>query len=423
MQLKPVLGQIQLTFYGIGVIVGAGAYTIIGAAAALAGPNLWLCFLAGALVALLTALSYAEMATAFPGAGAEYVYMRLAFPRRPWVSFTVGLIILIGGSATAATVAVAFGGYFKTFIDLPIVLSALALLVACTLFNIWGLHESSWLNIAFTLIEVGGIVLVILAGLTRDDFAAPLAVIDIQPGFMAATALLFFVYLGFEEIANLSEEVRDPGRNMPRAIFWSLGITTCLYVMTALAVLALATPHELAGSEAPLSLAVQKVWPGAGYVLGGIALFAAANTVLITVIATSRLAFSMARDNEIPPLFSRLLPGRGTPWVAALLTLLVAAALTPAGGVELLAGLSSFAALLAFLAVNVGLIVLRYRDPDRLRPFRVPMRIGRLPVLPVAGIATILALLAYFDWRIYVAGLGAFVFGVIALGVRRWLRR
>jgi amino acid transporter len=426
MQLKPVLGTTQLVFYGIGVIVGAGVYSVIGAAAGLAGPSLWLSFIAGAFIALLTALSYAEMTTAFPGAGAEFLYMRLAFPDMKWISFAVGLIILIGGAATAATVAVAFGGYLRIFFPIPVAASAIVLLALCTAFNIWGLRESSWLNITFTLIEVGGIMLVIGAGFTQDaydTFAAPLVTPEIQPGFMAATALLFFVYLGFEEIANLSEEVHDPGRAMPRAIFLSIAITTLLYVLVSLAALALASPAELAASEAPLATAVQKVWPGAGYFLSAIALFATANTALITLVATSRLAFSMARENEIPACIGSISQSRGTPWVGALLSFVMAVGLVFAGGLQLLAGVSSFAALLSFLAVNIGLIALRSSRPDQHRPFKVPFCIGRLPVLPLVAIAGIMVLLGYFERQIYVAGALVFVGGATALALRHFLTR
>ena len=141
MQLKPVLGPIQLIFYGVGVIIGAGVYSVIGTAAGLAQQSLWLSFIIGAIVALLTGFSYAEMTTSFPRAGAEYLYLRRALPKSDWAAFGVGILILMGGAATAATVAVAFGGYLRIFFDIPIWFSALALLVACTAFNIWGLRE------------------------------------------------------------------------------------------------------------------------------------------------------------------------------------------------------------------------------------------------------------------------------------------
>ena len=136
MQLKPVLGPIQLTFYSVGVIVGAGVYSVLGPAAGLAQQGLWISFLVSAGVALLTAISYAEMATSFPAAGAEYVYVRRAWPRADWLAFGVGAIILIGGAATAATVAIAFGGYTRVFVDWPAPATALLLLAGCTALNI-----------------------------------------------------------------------------------------------------------------------------------------------------------------------------------------------------------------------------------------------------------------------------------------------
>lgn len=312
MHLKPTLGPIQLTFYSVGVIIGAGVYSVIGAASAIAQDTLWFSFIIGGFIALLTGLSYAEMATSFPAAGAEYSYVRRALPKSPWLSFVVAITILIGASATASTVATAFSGYLKEFVGIPQAVSALLLLVGCTVLNIIGLKESSWANILFTCIEVGGLVLVIIAGLTKDNFGAALQT-PLHEGTIEAAAILFFVYLGFEEIANLSEEVRHPARDIPRAIFISIGITTALYVLVALTVLALARPAELAASDAPLALAIQKFWPHGGPMMSAIALFATANTVLITMIATTRLLFSMARDGVIHKGLAALTSGRKRP--------------------------------------------------------------------------------------------------------------
>ncbi len=423
MQLKPILGPVQLFFYSVGVIIGAGVYSVIGTAAGLAQDHLWLSFTIGAGVALLTALSYAEMATSFPAAGAEYVYIRRAWPRADWLAFGVGAVILMGGAATATTVAVSFGGYLRVYVDCPVMISAFLLLAGCTVLSIWGLRESSWINVLFTLIEVAGLVLVIGAALTLEGRPAHAAPVAVEPAVMAAAALLFFVYLGFEEVANLAEEVRDPGRHIPLALFISLAVTTALYVAVSFAITVLASPAELAASEAPLAAAVQKAWPGAENLLSAIALFATANTVLITLIATSRVAFSMARDKEIPEAVAMVLPVRKTPWVASLLVFGMGATLLPVGSVKILAELSSFAALLAFLSVNVVLIALRFRLPDHKRPFRVPGTIGRLPVFPVLAILSIALLLVHFEWRIYAAGGLALGFSAIAYAVRQWFRR
>jgi amino acid transporter len=395
---------------------------VLGAAAGLAQHGLWISFLVSAGVAMLTAISYAEMATSFPSAGAEYVYIRRAWPKADWLAFLVGVVILIGGAAAAATVAMAFGGYLRTFVDWPAPVAAVLLLAGCTALNIWGLRESSWANIVFTSIEVAGLLLVIVAALFSEA-RVPAAAVATDTSVMAAAALLFFVYLGFEEVANLAEEVRNPGRDIPIALFVSLGITTCLYVAVSLAALALATPSELAASEAPLAAAVQKAWPGAANALSAIALFATANTVLISVIAMSRIAFAMARDEEIPGMFARLLPVRQTPWIASILAFVMAAALVPIGSVKMLAEMSSFAALVAFIAVNVALIVLRYRMPRHERPFRVPLALGRLPVLPVVALASIVLLLVHFEWQIYAAGGIALAASALAFAMREWSRR
>jgi APA family basic amino acid/polyamine antiporter len=421
MPLKPVLGPVQLTFYSVGAIVGAGVYSVIGAAAGLAQQSLWLSFAVGAVVAFLTAISYAEMATMFPEAGAEYIYIRRAWPKADWLSFGVGVVILSGGAASAATVAFAFGGYLREFVDVPPLWSALALLTACTALNIWGVRESGLVNVLFTSIEVGGLLLVVAAALAREP-VAPSPAADAQPQIIAAAALLFFVYLGFEGLANLVEEVRKPARDIPVALMSSIAITTLLYVMVALAVVHVASPAELAASEAPLTLAIQSVWPQAGNLLSAIALFATSNTVLIGVIVVSRLTFAMARDGELHDVFARLSERRRTPWAAALLIFAIAAVLLPIGSVRILAELSSFAALVAFFVVNLVLIVLRYKRPHQPRPFRVPGAIGRMPVLPLLAIGSIVLLLLHFDWQIYLAGGIALVLAVIAFLARQWTR-
>jgi amino acid transporter len=275
-------------------------------------------------------------------------------------------------------------------------------------------------NAVFTMVEVSGLLLVIAAGLTKGNISEPLLV-GPGAGVLPAAAIVFFVYLGFEGIANLTEEVRDAARDLPRAIFYSIGLTTLLYVLVSLAVIVLASPSELASSEAPLALAIQKMWPGAKNTLSVIAIFATANTVLISMITSSRLAFSMAREREFPAIFAALMPVRETPWMAALLMLALSTMLAAVGDLKVLAELSSFAALLAFLAVNLALIVIRFRMPELPRPFRVPFAIGRMPLPPLAATASICVLLANFDQDIYFIGIGLLLLSALAYLMRRRL--
>ena len=410
-ELRPTLGWFELCLYAIGMILGAGIYSILGKAAGIAGHALWLSFAMGAVAAALTGLSYAELATAYPKAGAEYVYIRAAAPQWPWAATAVGIVIALAGAASAATVTLAFAGYLQVFMASPEVLVAIGLLLVMTAINIIGIQASSRINAVFTLIEVAGLLLVIALGLTRPDFGHG-AFRDVSLTVLPAAALVFFAFLGFEEIANLAEEARNAARDVPRAILVGVVVSTVLYILVALSATTLVAPEDLAASASPLADAASSVSVRLGGVLSAVALFATANTGLIALVATSRLIFGMARGRDLPPAFAKTLTKRRSPWVAGLLTFAVAAALVPLGGIELVAGLSSFAALVAFLAVNASLIVLRYRSPATPRPFRVPLSIGRFPILPALGVAAALLLLTQFGSEVYVAGAIALALGI-----------
>ncbi|HEX2021767.1 MAG TPA: APC family permease, partial [Candidatus Thermoplasmatota archaeon] len=310
--LRRALGFGSLSFYGIGLILGAGVYSILGEAAGAAGSALWLAFLLGSVVALLTGLSYAELATMHPKAGAEYVYLEEAWPKASWLRAMVGWTLAAAGTAMAATVALAFAGYASLFVGAPAWILALALLAAVGVLNVVGIREAAWANVLFTLAEAAGLVALIVVGATRPGFgeaflAAP------HPGVLAGAGLVFFAFLGFEDVANLAEEARRPGRDLPRAILTAVGVSSALYVLTAAASVALLDPARLAGSPSPLADAMREGAPALAGALGGVALFATANTALISVTAVSRLLFGMARGGDAPPALARTLPRRATP--------------------------------------------------------------------------------------------------------------
>jgi basic amino acid/polyamine antiporter, APA family len=402
-KLKRALGLLGLSFYGIGIIIGAGIYSVVGAAAGQAEEGLWLSFVLAAGVAFLTGLSYAELATSFPEAGAEYIYIQEAVPRYPLGAFLIGFALLMAATTTAAAVSLAFAGYLQLFVQFPIWIIALALLIAATILNIVGIQQASYVNIVFTIIEIIGLLLVIGVGLPSVEFSTAFKP-PLHPGILAATAIIFFVYLGFEEIANLAEEAKEPGRDLPRAIFISLGLTSILYVLVGFVVVALVSPAELASSDSPLATAIGAKTPALANWLGGIALFATANTVLTTLIVGSRLLFSMARRGDMPKFMAQVRLKQQTPWLAALVILVVSSLFLPLGRVEAVASLSSFASLLAFMAVNIALIILHYREPDRERPFRVPLAIAGFPILPALGAISTLLLATQFDMQVYLIG-------------------
>ena len=420
-QLQRSLSLTHLVFYGVGTIVGAGIYTIIGAAAGIAGAQVWISLVMAGLAALLVALSYAELISAFPKAGAEYHFLRAGFPHVPFLSFAAGWFIMLNTAATCAAVSLAFGGYLRVFWEVPAWATALALLALCTAINIAGIRQSTWATITLICIEVGGLLLLIGSGLlTLDMFRAIAAPTWAGAGsIFSGAALVFFIYLGFEDVANLAEEAKTPTKDVPRALLLSTVVTSVIYLFVVWTVLAAADPQSLAGSESPLTVAGSRIAPWLGTTLAVTALFATASTALIALISISRLIFGMAREGDMPALLARTTPGSKTPWAAALLLFAGACAFLPLGNVKIIASVSSMGILLVFIGVQAALIVLRFRKPDLKRPFRVPLSLGRLPLLPVAGILACAALITRFDPPVYLIAGGVAVIGAIVYGVMR----
>lgn len=397
----------MLTFYGTGMILGAGIYSILGQAAGLAGHSLWQGFLIAGLAALLTALSYAELGAMIPVAGAEYIYLRNAFSNQRWIAASIGITVVFAGCASAATVALAFTSYLEHFIILPSFLVASGLIILFTLVNISGIKQSSWTNALFTTIEVSGLVLFIWLGWNHPEFGQSFFT---QPSMATLTsaALIIFAFLGFENIVSLAEETKNPEKNIPRAIFLSLLISTTLYILVSLAAVAMMPPDQLAQTESALmdaALTQSQRWGG---VLGGIALFSTANTVLIGLVTSSRIIYGISKDQSLPRSLSKLSTTKQTPWVAALVAMVASVLLLPFGNVERLASISSFAAMIVFIAVNFALIRLRFIEPQKKRPFRLPLQINRVPVLPVLGITACSIFLFQFDQLIFLIGVLAF---------------
>lgn len=399
-ELRRDLGLGSLTFYGIGLILGAGIYSILGEAAGVAGEALWWSFLLGSLAALLTGLSYAELATMFPRAGAEYVYLREAWPGLAWLGGTLGWVLVVAGMATAATVSMAFAGYASRFVAAPPWALAVALLVVAAALNVVGVREASWANIVLTLVEAGGLVALVIVGARTPGFGDVFLTAP-HAGVLAGAALIFFAYLGFEDIANLAEEAINPDRDIPRAIFIAVAVSTLVYVLVAVASVALLAPDQLAASASPLADAMQAGAPGLAGALGGVALFATANTTLILITASSRLLLGLARGGDGPGLLARTLPGRRTPAAATFLAGAGALLFLPLGGIGLVGSVASMLSLGAFASVNAALVRLRFTHPDTQRPFRVPLALGRVPVPTVLGLLVVIVLLAQFTREAY----------------------
>lgn len=413
-KLQKALGVVRLTFYGVGTIVGAGIYAIVGVVAGQAGYNMWIAFVLAATAASFSALSYSELSSAFPKAGAEYVFLRHAFERKKVVSFITGYFITVHGAATFATVVLAFAGYFTLFWDIPQLWIAYAVLVFSTLFNISGIKKASWINISFTSAQIIGLLLLVYAGVTSSQFGEVFnRPFTFEWNLFVATATTFYVYTGYEHMATMAEEARDPGRTIPRAFIFSLIFTTIIYLLIVFSALALATPEALASSDSPLALAGGNRFSWMGPVIGVAALLATANVSLSASLSVSRMMYGMASQGDMPFLLSKLNQPK-SPWIAALLLAVAVGVLIPFGEIKLVASVSSLGALTVFALVNLAVIVLRYKRPKMERPFRVPFSIGRFPILPAFGITISVLLASQFAGKVYLVFAVAVIIGVAA---------
>ena len=213
--------------------------------------------------------------------------------------------------------------------------------------------------------------------------------------------MIFFAYIGFEDIANIAEEVKNPQKNIPKAIIYSIIITTILYCFTAISVVSILSSSDLADSDAPLNeVAAEILGPGGGIVMSFIALFATANTVLIMLIVTSRMMYGMARDKALPKGLSKISPKYRTPIISVLLTMGFTMVPIFFGDISVVAHATVFGVLINFVLVNLSLIVLRKKKPDLERPFELKPSYKGIPIVALLGSIISIALLFTFDWLI-----------------------
>jgi APA family basic amino acid/polyamine antiporter len=422
--LARTLGFAQVTAGGVGIIIGAGIYVLIGEAAREAGAAVWASFAIAAALCLFTGLSYAEMASMFPTAAAEYDYARRAFPEV--VAFFVGWIMAAGLIVAAGAVALGFGRYAGQFIEIDARLAALCLLGALLAFGATGIRQSGLLILLLSLIQVGGLLAVIVIGaphigdrsLSQSNGAA---------GIIGAASLVFFAFIGFDEVITLGEETRDPTRTIPRALLASLGISALLYAAIAVTAVSVLGAEALGASARPMADVVERA---AGERAAGMvavaALLSTMNTTLLALTAGSRLIYGMASQGALPGLLSRVTRTTRVPLVSLVLASVGAAAVAAVGDLALVAQITDFSVYLVFVAVNGAVIVLRFRQPSTARPIRSPWAVRRVPLLPLAGLASVALLLSRLDLSAVLVGLALGLVGLIAglaLDSRSPLRR
>jgi APA family basic amino acid/polyamine antiporter len=394
--LLRTVGAFQLTLFGLGSMLGAGIYGLIGKAAGQLGSAIWIAFLVSMVAALLTGLSYASIASRYPrAAGAAYVTHRAY--GKPLLSYMVGLAVVCSGLTSIATQSNVVAANLKVLFGLEQVpMAALALgfllLVAGVLLR--GIRESLWFNMICTGIEAGGLLLVITVGV---DHWGSADLLDIPAGVgdgslalivMQGAVLTFFSFIGFEDMINVSEEVRNPERTVPLSLIAAMLIATAIYLAVAVTAVSVAPWQELAAAAGPLALVVERAapwFPAIGFTF--ITIFAVANTALVNYLMASRMLYGMSNQGLLPRALGAVHARRRTPHVAIGALFVVVAALALVGDIKELASATVLLLLSVFVVVNVALAVLKRRPGETRGRFEVPL------VVPVLGALVCLSLI------------------------------
>ncbi|MFT3761687.1 MAG: amino acid permease [Pseudoxanthomonas sp.] len=417
-RLVPTLGWPHLVALGIGAIVGTGIYTLIGVGADKAGPAVLLSFVIAGVVCACAALAYAELSTMMPAAGSAYTYSYAVLGEA--LAWIVGWSLILEYSLVVSTVAVGWSGYFAGFLEwlqaqtgwnvaLPAALAAgphaggivnlpaigITFIVAGAL--IVGTRESATVNaalVAFKLVALAVFVAIALPAFDAGNlqpfmpygFPKSMGPDGVERGVMAAAAIIFFAFYGFDAISTAAEETKNPGRDLSIGIVGSMVACTLIYVLVALAAVGAMSFTVFGKSAEPLALIMRELGHGtAALAIGIVAIIALPTVLLAFFYGQSRIFFVMSRDGLLPRGLSKV-GKRGTPVAITVFTAIVVAALAGVARLDEIAALANAGTLIAFVAVATCLLVLRRREPERPRVFRTPLAwvVGPVAILGCA---------------------------------------
>ncbi|MBP7700340.1 MAG: putative fructoselysine transporter [Euryarchaeota archaeon ADurb.BinA087] len=420
-ELTRSLGLWTATGIGIGAIIGTGIFVLIGVAAGLAGPAVILSFLIAGFVALLSGLSAAELSSFITETGGSYIYTTKAFGAFP--GFIVGWMKSFDYIVGASAVSLGFAAYLTYFIGIPPVNATLVAIgtiwpLFLMLLNLKGMKEASGANNILVLLKVSALILFILVGgyflISHGDYS------NYQPffpegikGMLSGAAIIFFAFIGFNTVAMVAEEVKDPERNVHRAIILSFAICTLLYIGVAIVAVGLVDWQTLSLSKAPLeyALGIATTNPLFLKYVALSALFATTSVILSSMIGASRALFAMARQGVIPGVLSKI-SSRGIPSATVLLSGVVISLIVLLTNANLawLASIFNFGTLLTFFFINASLLQLRRTMPDANRQFRVPF----YPYTPILGLLSCVALAFFLNINAVIASAGWISVGILA---------
>jgi basic amino acid/polyamine antiporter, APA family len=383
------IGLFALILYGIGDILGAGIYGLVGKAAGQMGNSVWMAFLASMVAAGLTGLSYASLGSRFPKAGGASFITHRAFNRN-WLAYAVGLAVLASGLMSMATATRVFSGYFQALIggQIPLQIIIIGFALFLVFFVLLGIREALWVNSICTFIELGGLVIIIVFGLKfvgsvnyfdATTISNPTGDLSLSL-ILTGAVLTFYSFVGFEDILNVAEEVKNPQKTLPLGLILAVSIASLIYMLISVIAVSVIPSGLLAESKEPLVdvIRIAAPWfPPALYSV--IAMFAVSNTALINFIMGSRLVYGMATQGLLPKSLAKVHPKRRTPHVAAGAIFVISLLLALSGDISSLAKSTSVLLLFSFILVNFSLVILKNRKNEPPGSFEVPS------IIPILG--------------------------------------
>ncbi len=393
--LRRALNVAFLTFYGLGTILGAGIYVLVGKIAGIAGLYAPVAFLVAGIVAAATAFSYAELSARYPKCAGEAVYVQEGFGLRP-LSLAVGLLLVVSGLVSSATLVNGFVGYLDIFVDWPGWMVIALIVAGLGALATWGIKESAIVATVVTLIEIAGLFL-ILAVSAESLATFPARLPELLPPFetaawaaiAAAAFLAFYAFIGFEDMVNVAEEVRDPRHAMPRAILLAMVVASALYLLIATAAVLALPAAELAATDAPLALIFERETGQAPVVIALISLFAVVNGALVQIIKCARVLYGMSEAGWLPRWLGRVHARRRTPHYATALVTVAVLVLALWLPLVTLAKATSFTVLIVFTLIHITLLRVKRLEP-------APPGVRAYPAwIPAAGFVLTSAMLAF----------------------------
>ena len=363
MNLKRSLNLPLLTLYGLGNILGAGIYVLIGKVSALADIFTPVAFLVASILVATTAFTFSELSSRYPKSAGPALYLYKAFGLKQ-LSVVVGLLIMSTGVLSAATITTGFVGYFNVFFNFPDPVVIIPLLLILTLLAIWGIKQSASIAAAITLIEIAGLLIIIWVGqnhIFNFEFIPYIKELTHAPsalwiGIFSGAFLAFYAFIGFEDMVHVAEEVIEPEKNMPRAILLSLAISTLIYFLVALVSISALPIQDLGNSKAPLALIFKETTGLSPDIVAVIGMLAIINGALIQIIMASRVVFGMSTQGWIPKALGNINAKTQTPIQATVAVAIVILILTLWLPIVTLAELTSLFILVIFSLMHLSLI-------------------------------------------------------------------